>query len=95
MSAEKRPSSLYLDLKNLRELFQEVDKDEKGYIDFDGLQEMISNMEEFDPNMAKELMEKLDRDKDGKVSDEILADINIPAPPITPHFPLYSFIGNF
>lgn len=84
MSADKRPSSLYVDLKKLRELFQEVDKEEKGYIDFDGLQEMISSMEEFDPNMAKELMETLDRDKDGKVSDEILADIIIPAPPITP-----------
>lgn len=68
MSVEKRPSSLYLDLKSLGELFREVDKEEKGYIEFEGLQEMISNMNEFDPSMAKELMEKLDRDRDGKVS---------------------------
>lgn len=83
MSADKRPSSLYVDLKKLRELFQEVDKEEKGYIDFDGLQEMISSMEEFDPNMAKELMETLDRDKDGKVSAEILVYQLHPSHPLS------------
>lgn len=68
MASEKRPSSFYLDLKNLRERFEEVDKDGKGFIDYEELQVMIASMEEFDPAMARELMDYLDRDKDGKVS---------------------------
>lgn len=67
MTTEKRPSSLYFDLISLRERFDEVDRDGKGFIDYKGLQTMIENMEEFDPGMARELMDTLDRDKDGKV----------------------------
>lgn len=67
MTDQKRPSSLYLDLKQLRERFEEVDKEGKGYIDYNGLQLMISDMEGLDPGMAEELMANLDRDKDGKV----------------------------
>ena len=70
MTDKKRPSSLYLDLKELRERFEEVDKEKKGYIDYNGLQQMISNME-FDPALTRQLMDNLDRDKDGKVSNDI------------------------
>ena len=67
MADEKRRSSLYLDLKELRERFEEVDKDNKGYIDYGGLEQMIAGMEGFNSSMAGELMDSLDRDKDGKV----------------------------
>lgn len=67
MADEKRRSSLYLDLKELRERFEEVDQDNKGYIDYGGLEQMIAGMEGFDSSMAGELMDSLDRDKDGKV----------------------------
>ena len=70
MTDKKRPSSLYLDLKELRERFEEVDKEKKGYIDYNGLQQMISNMD-FDPALTRQLMDNLDRDKDGKVSNDI------------------------
>ena len=62
MASEKRPSSLYLDLQELKEKFEEADIEGKGYIDRDGLQGMT---EGFD---LDELMLSLDRDKDGKVN---------------------------
>ena len=68
MAGEKRPSSLYMDLKELRKRFDEVDKTMIGYIDYDGLQQMIAGMDGFDNSMAMELMNSLDRDKDGKVN---------------------------
>ena len=68
MASEKRPSSLYMDLKELRRRFDEVDKTMIGYIDYDGLQQMIAGMDGFDNSMAMELMNSLDRDKDGKVN---------------------------
>lgn len=70
MASEKRPSSLYMDLKELRRRFDEVDKTMIGYIDYDGLQQMIAGMDGFDNSMAMELMNSLDRDKDGKVTFE-------------------------
>lgn len=63
----QRPSSLYMDLKELRVRFCEVDVEDKGYIDYSGLQVMISTMEGFDSSASKELMVALDRDGDGKV----------------------------
>ena len=68
MAGEKRPSSLYMDLKELRKRFDEVDKTMIGYIDYDGLKQMIAGMDGFDNSMAMELMNSLDRDKDGKVN---------------------------
>ena len=68
MASEKRPSSLYMDLKELRKRFDEVDKTMIGYINYDGLQQMIAGMDGFDNSMAMELMNSLDRDKDGKVN---------------------------
>lgn len=62
MASEKRPSSLYLDLKQLKEKFEEVDREAKGYIDRDGLQQMTEALD------LEELMRSLDRDKDGKVN---------------------------
>ena len=67
MASQKRPSSLYMDLKELRNRFDEVDIDGKGYIDYRGLQEMISGMEGFNSSALQELMDTLDRDRDGKV----------------------------
>lgn len=65
---KQRPSSLYMDLKELRVRFSEVDIHNKGYIEYEGLQQMISNMEGFDSSASSELMAALDRDGDGKVS---------------------------
>ena len=56
-----------MDLKELRNRFDEVDIDGKGYIDYRGLQEMISGMEGFNSSALQELMDTLDRDRDGKV----------------------------
>jgi hypothetical protein len=67
MTDDKR-SSLYLHLKEIRERFENVDRENRGYIDCSGLREMISDMEDFDPDLADDLMDKLDRDKDGKVT---------------------------
>lgn len=62
-----RPSSLYMDLKELRKRFDEVDTERNGYIDYKGLQEMISTMDGFDSYAVQGLMNTLDRDGDGKV----------------------------
>lgn len=66
MAAEKR-SSFLLDLRELRKGFDAVDTEGRGYIDFDGLKLMIEGMQGLDGSMANELMDSLDRDKDGKV----------------------------
>ena len=61
MASEKRPSSLYLDLRDLKEKFEEADHERKGYIDRDGLEQMTEGLD------VDELMLNLDRDNDGKV----------------------------
>lgn len=66
MAAQKR-SSFLLDLRDLRKGFDAVDTEGKGYIDFDGLRLMMDGMQGLDGSMAQELMDSLDRDKDGKV----------------------------
>ncbi len=70
MASEKRPSSLYMDLKELRNHFDEVDTEGYGYIDYDGLKRMISHMDGFDASALHELMNTLDRDGDGKVHSQ-------------------------
>ena len=67
MATEKR-SSFLLDLRDLHNGFDAVDTEGKGYIDFDGLQLMIAGMKGLDGSMAQELMDSLDRNKDGKVT---------------------------
>lgn len=68
MASGKR-SSFLLDLRDLRTSFDAVDTERRGYIDFDGLKLMIEDMEGLDHSMAHELMDSLDRNKDGKVSN--------------------------
>ena len=62
MASGKRPSSLYLDLRELKEKFEEADNEGKGYIDRDGLQGMTEGLD------IDALMLTLDRDNDGKVT---------------------------
>ena len=66
MATEKR-SSFLLDLRDLRDGFDAVDTERKGYIEFDGLKLMIEGMKGLDGSMAHELMDSLDRNNDGKV----------------------------
>lgn len=69
-SKKGKRSSFLLDIRELRKTFDEVDTENKGYIDFDGLRLMINGILGMDASMAPELMESLDRDNDGKVTSE-------------------------
>ena len=65
-SAPKR-ASFYADLDLLRTHFEALDPGKSGYIGPDELKNLAREIQGFEESMVSELMEKLDRDKDGKV----------------------------
>ena len=66
-SSSKR-SSLYADLDHLRTMFASVDPANTGYIGFQELKSLAQSGTGMDETMVAVVLEKLDRDKDGKVS---------------------------
>lgn len=61
-------SSLYADLDHLRSMFTSVDPQNTGYIGFKELQVLAENNAGMEETMVALVQEKLDRDRDGKVS---------------------------
>lgn len=63
--------SFYADLDHLRKCFDEVDHDRSGFIGYSGLTELVGRMPNTGESVVPELMQKLDRDGDGKVEGEL------------------------
>ena len=59
--------SFYADLDHLRKCFDEVDRDRSGFIGYNELTELVERMPNTGESVVPELMQKLDRDNDGKV----------------------------
>ena len=70
-SSSKR-SSLYADLENLRTQFSSLDPTNTGYIGYEELKTLAQSESGLDEAMVPELLERLDRDKDGKVTARVL-----------------------
>lgn len=60
--------SFYTDLDHLRKCFDQVDHDKSGFIGYSELTKLVESMPDTECSVVPELMEKLDRDKDGRVS---------------------------
>ena len=67
VSSGKR-KSFYTDLDHLKECFDKVDTEESGFIGCNELAQLVASMPNSGDSIVSELMEKLDRDRDGKVS---------------------------
>lgn len=61
--------SFYADLDHMRSLFDSVDTTKTGYIGFRELCVLVRNIPGIEEAAVPELMDKLDRDKDGKVRE--------------------------
>lgn len=59
--------SFYTDLEYLRKCFDNVDQAKSGFIGYSELTKLVESMPTTGDAVVSELMEKLDRDKDGKV----------------------------
>ena len=67
-SSSSKRASLYADLEHLRTLFSSLDPDNTGYIGYQELSRLAQSESGMDESVVPELLEKLDRDKDGRVS---------------------------
>ena len=67
-SSSSKRGSIYADLERLRMHFSSLDPDNTGYIGYQELTVLARSESGMDESMVPELLEKLDRDKDGKVS---------------------------
>ena len=67
MAGRTKRTSLYADLDLLRTSFEAQDSEKSGYIGYSELTKLACEMQGFEESMVPELMERLDRDKDGKV----------------------------
>ena len=59
--------SFYTDLDHLQKCFDLVDCEKSGFIGYGELTKLVENLPDTESSVVPELMEKLDRDKDGKV----------------------------
>ena len=69
-SSSSKRGSLYADLEHLRTLFSSLDPDNTGYIGHEELSRLAQSESGMDESMVPQLLESLDRDKDGRVSNE-------------------------
>lgn len=60
--------SFYADLDHLKKCFDQVDHAKTGFIGYSELTKLVETMPDTASSVVPELMEKLDRDKDGRVS---------------------------
>ncbi len=72
MAVSGKRRSFYADLDSLRSCFDNVDKRKSGYIGYDELTKLVESMPGTEDSVVSELMEKLDRDKDGQVGHFLL-----------------------
>ena len=69
MAAGGKRRSFYADLDHMQSLFDAVDASKSGYIGFKELCVLVRNIPGIEEDAVPELMDKLDRDKDGKVRE--------------------------
>ena len=69
MASHPKRASFYADLDLLQTHFEALDKQTTGYIGYSELTQLVRDMPTFEDSMVPELMERLDRDKDGRVSE--------------------------
>ena len=69
MAAGGKRRSFYTDLDHMRSLFDSVDADKTGYIGFKELCILVRNIPGIEEAAVPELMDRLDRDRDGKVRE--------------------------
>ena len=69
MAAGGKRRSFYADLDHMRSLFNSVDTSKTGSIGFPELCVLVRNIPGIEEAAVPELMEGLDRDKDGKVRE--------------------------
>ena len=67
MSAGGKRRSFYTDLDHMQSLFDSVDTGRTGYIGFKELCILVRNIPGIEEAAVPELMDRLDRDRDGKV----------------------------
>ena len=67
MAASSRRKSFYADLDRLKHHFDALDPQKSGYIGYAELTQLVQSMRGQEESVVPELMERLDRDKDGKV----------------------------
>ena len=67
-SSSSKRGSLYADLEHLRAQFTSLDPDNTGFIGYEELVTLAQSESGLDEAMVPELLEKLDRDRDGRVS---------------------------
>lgn len=67
MAAGGKRRSFYADLDHMRSLFDSVDASKTGLIGFKELCVLVQNIPGIEEATVPELMDRLDRDKDGKV----------------------------
>ncbi len=67
-AASGKRRSFYADLDHLRTHFDSLDHAKTGYIGYNDLKELAQKMPDIEEAVLPELMAKLDRDEDGKVS---------------------------
>jgi len=59
--------SFYANLDKLKSHFDSLDHERTGYIGYSELKQLVQKVSDLEEAVLPELMEKLDRDKDGKV----------------------------
>lgn len=67
MAGTGKRRSFYADLGHLRTCFKDLDPENLGFIGYGELTQLVQSMPNTKDSVVPELMEKLDRDKDGKV----------------------------
>ena len=67
LAMANRRASFYADLDLLRSQFDSLDPQNTGYIGYSELTTLVKSMQGFEESMVPDLMDRLDRDKDGKV----------------------------
>lgn len=67
MAVSGKRGSIYLYLDDLRQQFDSLDAGKTGQIGFNELTKLVKNMPGVEDSAVPELMERLDRDKDGMV----------------------------
>lgn len=67
-SSSSKRGSLYADLEHLRTQFSSLDPESTGYIGYEELMRLVTSETNMDESAVPELLERLDRDKDGRVS---------------------------
>ena len=72
MAAGGKRRSFYADLDHMRSLFNSVDTSKTGYIGFAKLCVLVRSIPGIEEAAVPELMERLDRDKDGKVREMLV-----------------------